>query len=71
MARSMVGGDLVAQPQLEQAPLMHWIADRRSEKVRQQCNQNKVDEYGWSHFTAKRTGGGGEEECSTALTLCS
>ena len=53
MARSIGGGDLVAWPQPERTPLMHWMADRRSEKVRRQRNQNKVEEYGWSHFTAR------------------
>ena len=39
MARSMGGGDLVAWPQLEWAPLMHWMAEQRKENVRWQLNQ--------------------------------
>ena len=43
MARSMGGGDLVAWPQLEWPPLMHWMAERKSKNVRRQCNQNEVE----------------------------
>ena len=35
--------DLAAWPQLERAPLMHWIADRSSEKVSRQRNQDIVE----------------------------
>ena len=31
MARSLDGGDLVAWPQREQAPLIDWMADCRRE----------------------------------------
>ena len=53
MARSMGGGDLVAWPQLEWPPLMHWMAERKSKNVRRQCNQNEVEEYGWSQFATR------------------
>ena len=35
------------------APLMAWIADRRSEKVSLHLNQPMVLLYGKSHFSAK------------------
>ena len=44
MARSMGGGDLIAWPQLDRAPLMHWMAERRREKVRRQRSQDMVEE---------------------------
>ena len=50
IAKSMGGGDLAAWPLLERAPLMHWMAERRREKVRRQCNQDMVEEYEWSHL---------------------
>ena len=46
MARSMGGDDLIAWPQLDRAPLMHWMAERRREKVRRQRSQDMVEEYG-------------------------
>lgn len=49
----MGGGDLVAWPTLEQAPLMHWMAEQRRENVRWQRNQDMVEEYGWSNFIAR------------------
>ena len=53
MARSM-GGALMAWPQLERAPLIHWMAERSNENVSRQCSQAMVEEYGWSHFVARR-----------------
>ena len=42
----MGGGDLIAWPRLDRAPLMHWMAERRREKVRRQRSQDMVEEYG-------------------------
>ena len=53
MARSM-GGALMAWPQLERAPLIHWMAERSNENVSRQRSQAMVEEYGWSDFVARR-----------------
>ena len=42
MARSM-GGALMAWPQLERAPLIHWMAERSNENVSRQRSQAMVD----------------------------
>ena len=42
----MEGGDLNAWPILEQAPQIYCIADQSREKMRRQCNQAMVEEYG-------------------------
>ena len=51
MIRSM-GGALLAWPQLEQAPLLLWMAERSNGTVWQQHSQAVVEEYGWPHFVA-------------------
>ena len=54
IAKSMADEDLAAWPLLERAPLMHWTAERRREKVGRQRSQNIVEEYDWSHFIARQ-----------------
>ena len=44
MQDQLGGGDLAVWPQVEQAPLMHWMADWSREKVRPQRNQDMVEE---------------------------
>ena len=55
MARS-TGGTLMAWPQLERAPLMHWMAERSNENVRRQrsqdmamVNQLNIHHCKWRH----------------------
>ena len=35
-------------------PLIHWMAERSNENVSRQRSQAMVEEYGWSHFVARR-----------------
>ena len=42
----MGDGDLRACPQLERAPLIHWMAERNREKATRQRSQDMVELYG-------------------------
>ena len=42
----MGGGGLCACPQIERAPLIHWMAERNSEKATRQRTQDMVELYG-------------------------
>ena len=49
LTRSMGSGGLVERPQLEWAPLMHWMAEQRRDWQR---SQDMVETYDWSDFVA-------------------
>ena len=53
LTKSTDDADEQGEPQLERAPLIHWIAERIREKVSLHRNQDRVELYGWSHFVAR------------------
>ena len=44
----------MARPDAERTPLMAWMEERRREKDRRHLSQLIVEQYGWSHFAARR-----------------